>query len=331
MDYPKSLPGIGLVGGKFADANPVTGTPGSWISAAWANSLMDELLGIIDAAGFTPSEVDNGQVLKAIRALAMPIYLTAPADNVGPLVYVIDRQQILHWQTVGTFTGYVSPNVGRFVWGTSTSPRPDEVDAIGQTVDRTNPRFQALIAWAESNGHMVASGAWTKGAFRFSVISGSNVRMPDLRDQFIRATGTDADTANARALGSAQSGATKMLSIQTLGQFIMTSIKATRGCNSAFSAAAAVAGGQLTRRLHGPLSAAMFPAQGTEKCSTTKYGVAPMRNLKSPCQHRALHPRFRFESLCRRTCAEREPVSAPCPDQHAHRAGVSNGSLVPVF
>ncbi|MCH1881257.1 hypothetical protein MJ863_16850, partial [Alcaligenes ammonioxydans] len=215
MDYPKSLPGIGLVGGKFADANPVTGTPGSWISAAWANSLMDELLGIIDAAGFTPSEVDNGQVLKAIRALAMPIYLTAPADNVGPLVYVIDRQQILHWQTVGTFTGYVSPNVGRFVWGTSTSPRPDEVDAIGQTVDRTNPRFQALIAWAESNGHMVASGAWTKGAFRFSVISGSNVRMPDLRDQFIRATGTDADTANARALGSAQSGATKMLSIQT--------------------------------------------------------------------------------------------------------------------
>lgn len=204
MDYPKSLPGIGLVGGKFADANAATGAPGSWISAVWANSVMDELLNVITAADIAPNEADVGQVLKAMRALAMPIYATAPATNVGPLVYVIDRQQILHWQTVGTFTGYVSPDVGRFVWGTSVTARPDEVDLIGQTVDRTNARFRALIAWAEANSHMVASGAWAAGTFKFSVISGNNVRLPDLRNQFIRATGTDADTANARALGSMQ-------------------------------------------------------------------------------------------------------------------------------
>ncbi|MGG5151242.1 hypothetical protein [Alcaligenes aquatilis] len=207
MDYPKSLPGIGLVGGKFADANAATGAAGSWISAVWANSVMDELLNVITAAGIDPSEADNGQILKAMRALAMPIYATAPATNVGPLVYVIDRQQILHWQTVGSFTGYVSPDVGRFIWGTSATARPDEVDLIGQTVDRTNARFRALIAWAEANSHMVASGSWAVGAFKFSVISGNNVRLPDLRNQFIRATGTDADTANARALGSSQGDA----------------------------------------------------------------------------------------------------------------------------
>lgn len=69
MDYPKSLPGIGLVGGKFVDANPTTGAPGSWIAAAWANSLMDELLGVINAAGLVPSEADNGQVFQALKTI----------------------------------------------------------------------------------------------------------------------------------------------------------------------------------------------------------------------------------------------------------------------
>lgn len=74
MDYPKSLPGIGLAGGKFADANPTTGAPGSWISAAWANSLMDELLGVISGAGLTPSEADNDQTLKAVKALIVAAF-----------------------------------------------------------------------------------------------------------------------------------------------------------------------------------------------------------------------------------------------------------------
>jgi hypothetical protein len=38
----------------------------------------------------------------------------------------------------------------------------------------------------------------------FSKVSAGSFRLPDLRDQFIRATGTDADTANARPLGTLQ-------------------------------------------------------------------------------------------------------------------------------
>ncbi len=172
-----------------------------------ANYLFEQIKKAVTDAELTMSAGSTDTLSKAIRALSLPIYATAPATNVGPLVYVIDRQQILHWQTVGTFTGYVSPDVGRFIWGTSATARPDEVDLIGQTVDRTNARFRALIAWAEANSHMVASGSWAAGAFRFSVISGNNVRLPDLRNQFIRATGTDADTANARSLGSGQADA----------------------------------------------------------------------------------------------------------------------------
>lgn len=39
MDYPKSIPGVGLVNGGFVDENPVAGTPGSLIPAAWGNSV----------------------------------------------------------------------------------------------------------------------------------------------------------------------------------------------------------------------------------------------------------------------------------------------------
>lgn len=69
MDYPKSTPGIGLVDGRFVDENPSTGQPGSLIPAAWANGLMDELLGVISAAGLVPAEGDTAQLVKAVRLL----------------------------------------------------------------------------------------------------------------------------------------------------------------------------------------------------------------------------------------------------------------------
>ncbi|MFC3336892.1 hypothetical protein ACFOEY_00070 [Paracandidimonas soli] len=30
------------------------------------------------------------------------------------------------------------------------------------------PKYAALVAWAEVNGHMQTSGAWVKGAFHFA-------------------------------------------------------------------------------------------------------------------------------------------------------------------
>lgn len=70
MDYPKSTPNVGLVGGKFVDENTSTGQPGSLIPASWGNAVTDELLAVIQAAGLTPSESDLGQLQKAIQSLA---------------------------------------------------------------------------------------------------------------------------------------------------------------------------------------------------------------------------------------------------------------------
>lgn len=70
MDYPKSTPNVGLVGGKFVDENTSTGQAGSLIPATWGNSVTDELLAVIIAAGLTPSESDLTQLQKAIQTLA---------------------------------------------------------------------------------------------------------------------------------------------------------------------------------------------------------------------------------------------------------------------
>ncbi|MDH1656576.1 hypothetical protein N5E96_12205 [Pseudomonas mosselii] len=70
MDYPKRIPNVGLVGGKFVDENVSTGLPGSLIPSAWGNAVTDELLAVIKAAGLTPSEDDNAQLLQAIQGLA---------------------------------------------------------------------------------------------------------------------------------------------------------------------------------------------------------------------------------------------------------------------
>jgi hypothetical protein len=70
MDYPKSVPSAGLVNGRFADENPIAGTPGSLIPASWGNSVTQEILNAITAAGLMPSENQTDQLSLAIKELA---------------------------------------------------------------------------------------------------------------------------------------------------------------------------------------------------------------------------------------------------------------------
>ncbi|NNB45517.1 gp53-like domain-containing protein [Pseudomonas chlororaphis] len=68
MDYPKSVPSVGLVNGRFVDEDPLAGTPGSLIPASWGNSVTQEILGVVQAAGITPQEESNDQLLGALRS-----------------------------------------------------------------------------------------------------------------------------------------------------------------------------------------------------------------------------------------------------------------------
>ncbi|MEB2652056.1 phage tail protein [Pseudomonas siliginis] len=75
MDYPKSVPNIGLVNGRFVDENPASGAPGSLIPAVWGNGVTQEILSVVQAAGLTPEETTNDQLLGALRSPAL--FLTA--------------------------------------------------------------------------------------------------------------------------------------------------------------------------------------------------------------------------------------------------------------
>lgn len=70
MDYPKSVPNIGLVDGHFVDENPVTGQIGSLIPAAWGDAITQEVLNVIKGAGLVPDEANVSQLLSAVLTIA---------------------------------------------------------------------------------------------------------------------------------------------------------------------------------------------------------------------------------------------------------------------
>lgn len=70
MDFPKSVPDVGLINGKFADEDPLAATPGSLIPSAWGNAVTLEILNVIEAAGLDPNELNTAQLLAAIEHFA---------------------------------------------------------------------------------------------------------------------------------------------------------------------------------------------------------------------------------------------------------------------
>ncbi|AQT10381.1 tail fiber protein [Pseudomonas protegens] len=69
MDYPKSVPNVGLVNGKFVDENTTTGQVGSLIPAAWGNAVTSEILNVLSAASIEPDEQSTDQLSVAITKI----------------------------------------------------------------------------------------------------------------------------------------------------------------------------------------------------------------------------------------------------------------------
>lgn len=80
MDFPKSVPSVGLVDGKFVDEDLVAGTPGSLIPAQWGNAVTEELLNVIESASLAPDEDNNAQLLAAINTKIAAAVPATPPD-----------------------------------------------------------------------------------------------------------------------------------------------------------------------------------------------------------------------------------------------------------
>ena len=135
--------------------------------------------------------------------------LELPAENVGPII-VVEAAEVWLWSVSQYFTGYRSPLCGRPLDGHTTVPLASEIDAVGGTLSKT--AYAALWGYAQENGLVIPSGQWVAGMHKFVDLGGGGFRCPDLRNQFRRYTGTDADTANARTLGSSQLDAMQTVS-----------------------------------------------------------------------------------------------------------------------
>ena len=85
MDFPKSVPSIGLVDGKFIDEDPLAGTPGSLIPSEWGNAVTLEILKVIEDGGLVPDEDDKTQLSAAIHNIVsgsvVPFATKAEAED----------------------------------------------------------------------------------------------------------------------------------------------------------------------------------------------------------------------------------------------------------
>jgi hypothetical protein len=69
LDFPKSVPGVGLIDGQFIDENMSTGQPGSLIPSVWGNSVTHEILNVLVAGGVAPDEFKTNQLAEAIAKI----------------------------------------------------------------------------------------------------------------------------------------------------------------------------------------------------------------------------------------------------------------------
>ncbi|QKQ48479.1 phage tail protein [Achromobacter denitrificans] len=209
--------------GWATDGNPATNTPATQWPAYAFNAIQAELMGVIQAPGdIDPDRHDNGQVAAAIKRLIAvavqnrPLCFSIsdlPTEDVGPIV-VAECGEVWIWSQSAYFTGYRSPLCGRPADGHTLAPLASEVDAVGGLLPKV--AYARLWGYARENGLVVSQSFWdaNKGGHYFVDVDANMFRVPDLRDMFRRFTGTDADTANARTLGSRQAQGVQSLPVR---------------------------------------------------------------------------------------------------------------------
>lgn len=204
--------------GSFKNRTSPTSKDGTYLEQDWANDQLAFFQSMMKDAGMAANGiVDTAQASQYFDALVkvvanrfpMMVTLAEVATltvDQGP-VMVIDCAEIWTWVATPYFTGYRSPLCGRPLDGHTIAPLASEVDGVGGVLPKA--AYARLWGYAQENGLVVSQATWSAsvGAYWFVDVDSATFRVPDLRNQFRRFTGTDADTASARAIGTRQGGA----------------------------------------------------------------------------------------------------------------------------
>ncbi|OWT67877.1 phage tail protein [Achromobacter marplatensis] len=208
--------------GWATDGNPATNKPATQWPAYAFNAMQEELTGVIQGSGLVLNRSDNTLLLKAIQKMIAaalenrpPIFsiTTLPAQDIGPII-VAECEEVWRWSASAYFNGYRSSLCGRPLDGHTAVPLISEVDAIGGLLSKAS--YARLWGYAKENALVVTQTVWdaNRGAHYFVDVNSTQFRTPDLRNMFRRFSGTDVDSANARALGSKQADALQQISGQ---------------------------------------------------------------------------------------------------------------------
>ncbi|RMV75596.1 Phage-related tail fiber protein-like protein [Pseudomonas caricapapayae] len=141
MDYPKSVPGVGLASGKFVDENPATGTPGSLIPAQWGNAVTQEILNAMAAGGEQPDETKTDQLATAITQIGSQVRQAYKGAGFG---YTASETLLPgaagHWHRINaggitlTLPSKASVGVGKSITFHNSSPGAATIKASGAEV-----------------------------------------------------------------------------------------------------------------------------------------------------------------------------------------------------
>ena len=196
MDYPKSVPSVGLVNGKFVDENPVTGQVGSLISSEWGNAVTDELLNVIRAGGEEPAEAEHDQLLAAIKAIVR--------DSIPPEKI---RTTLAEYGITDAYTKsvtYTKAEIEALLKNMSALP----VGAMVPFPKGTVPAgFLEVDGSVQSAATYPDLAAYLGTAFNTGGEGAGNFRLPESRGEFLRGWDHGRGVDAGRVIGSEQQDA----------------------------------------------------------------------------------------------------------------------------
>lgn len=163
-------------------------------NSAWVDlgPLLTEMAAKSDISGLLP-----GATFAEVDALT---------EDQGPIIVTDMAGDLYVWTESAYFTGYRNPRSGLWYGGANDTPEAWELLATGGVWSESDPKHARVIARYREWGRTVAAGAWTKGWNHIADLGGGDWKAADLSDVFQRMSGTDADTANPRLVGSWQRG-----------------------------------------------------------------------------------------------------------------------------
>lgn len=170
---------------RFTEGDPTIPIPATTVRAAWLNSVQEELIAILAAAGIVPDKANNAQVVDAINALIPDKYV------VGEFYYFRHPTLKPGFAPLqgGVISGaYQGRNITEWpIWEYLQTTE-------GQNLCKTESQWQAMTTatWhTNADGSKIGWEGIGGAPFYVQNLSAGTLRMPDVRGMYAEAAGFD--------------------------------------------------------------------------------------------------------------------------------------------